>query len=401
VTTRPDAPTGRGRLGVVMLLGWNGLGGTQRQALKLSTRLQPLGVHPIVMTMRDAGLAGVDRVDGVDVHRVGRAPAARLRPLAFLGGFLGWALRQRRAFEVVHAHNLPAALTAALLRPLLRAPVVVKLPNAVGIEQFGRRRLGRLRWRVLRDQIDRFVAVNAEIEGRLLAMGVAAGRIVRIPNGVEAPAGLSGAEAAGVRRTLGVNPHAPVVVYLGRLIPDKGLAWLLRAWADVVPAEPASHLLIVGDGPDGARLRDLADRLGIAASVSFLGHRTDVAALLGIADVLVHPSRSEGMSNAVLEGMSHGLAIVASDVPGNRALVEPGREGLLVPYEDGPGLTAALLALLGDADLRRRLGREAAAVSASTFSLDAVATAYHALYQDLIARPGPAVEPATASSVAR
>jgi glycosyltransferase involved in cell wall biosynthesis len=107
------------------------------------------------------------------------------------------------------------------------------------------------------------------------------------------------------------------------------------------------------------------------------------------------------MSNAVLEGMSHGLAILASDVPGNRALVEPGREGLLVPYEDGPGLTAALLALLGDADLRRRLGREAAAVSASTFSLDAVATAYRALYQDLIGRPGPAVEPATASSVAR
>jgi glycosyltransferase involved in cell wall biosynthesis len=398
---RPAAPTREGSLGVVMLLGWNGLGGTQRQALKLSAHLRPRGVHPIVLTRRYADLAGGERVDGIDVHRVGRAPAACLRPLAFLGGFLGWALRHRRAFQVVHAHNLPAALTAALLRPLLGAPVVVKLPNAVGIEQFGRRRLGSLRWRVLREQIDRFVAVNAEIEARLLAMGVAAGRIARIPNGVEAPAGRSAAEAAALRQALGVDPHARVAVYLGRLIPDKGLAWLLRAWADVVPAEPESHLLIVGDGPDGARLRDLADRLGITDSVSFLGHRTDVAALLGIADVLVHPSRSEGMSNAVLEGMSHGLAIVASDVPGNRALVEPGREGLLVPYEDGPALTAALRALLGDADLRHRLGREAAAVSASTFSLDAVATAYHDLYHDLIARPRQAVQPAAASSVAR
>lgn len=372
-----------------MLLGWNGLGGTQRQALRLSANLRSLGVNPVVLTMRHADLSRNETIDGIDVHRVGCFPTGRLRPLAFLGGSLLWMLRHRHVFQVIHAHNLPAALTAALLRPLLRKPVVVKLPNAVGVEQFSRRRFGVLRWLILRRYITRFAALNAEIEQRLTDKGIPAQRIVRIPNGVESSNGHPSRDTAAMRRALGLEPDARVVIYLGRLIPEKGIAWLLEVWREVVREEPTSHLLIVGDGPDGERLRALADSLGLAEAVAFLGYQKAVDPLLAVAEILVLPSRSEGMSNALLEGMAHGLAVVATDVPGNRAVIEHAKDGLLVAYEDSRMLKEVLLRLVRDATLRMRLGREAAAKSASAFSIQAVANTYCGIYRDVVAERAP------------
>jgi glycosyltransferase involved in cell wall biosynthesis len=383
VTARPDRP--RAALGVVMLLGWNGLGGTQRQALKLAAALRTLGAAPVVVSRWQHGLARHETIERVAVHRIGRAPRDRFLALTFLVAFLAWIVRHRRAFHVVHAHNLPAALTAALLQPLLRLPVIVKLPNAIGIEAFRRRWLGALRWIVLRRCVDRFVAVNAEIEQRLSEQGVPRPRIVRIPNGVAPASDPEPSELAVLRRTLGLAADTRVVVYVGRLVPDKGLSWLLEAWKDVAAAEPRGRLLVVGDGPDAPRLRALADRLAVMASVSFLGSRDDVDRLLAVADVLTLPSRSEGMSNALLEGMASGLAVVASDVPGNRAVIDHGRDGLLVAPGDPARLAAALLDLVRDGALRARLGREAAAKARSAFSIDAVAQLYDGLYRELVA----------------
>jgi glycosyltransferase involved in cell wall biosynthesis len=380
-----------------MLLGWNGLGGTQLQTLTLATELRSVGVDPVVITRRYAGLSRHELLQGIPVHRVGRFPTDRLRAVSFLFGALVWLLRHRHTFHVIHAHNLPAALTAALLRPLVRAPIIVKLPNAIGVEAFRGRRMGALRWFILRRGISRFVALNREIEARLLGVGIDASCIARIPNGVALGNGRPGVETAEARRSLGLAPDAPVAIYVGRLVPDKGVAWLLEAWSDVVRDHPAAQLLIAGDGPDGERLRGIVDRLGLGPRVSFLGHRADVDALLGMADVLVLPSRSEGMSNALLEGMAHGLAVVASDVPGNREVVEHERDGLLVPYDDRDALAGALQGLLADGLRCRRLGREAARKAASTFSIGAVATAYHDIYRALLTeRPaspagGPAV----------
>jgi glycosyltransferase involved in cell wall biosynthesis len=373
-----------GSLGVAMLLGWNGVGGAQRQALRLSAELRLLGVEPFVITRLGSGLPPHENVDGVHVYRVGRARPGVGLSLTFLGGALLWMLRHRRAFDVVHAHNLPMALTAALLRPLVRKPLIVKLPNAVSIDGFARRRLGTLRWVVLRRHVARWVALNEEIERRLTGRGIPARRIVRIPNGVDTPDGPT-VGGASRRVDLGVKPDTRIGLYLGRLVPDKGVAWLLEAWQDVVRQDAGCHLLVVGDGPDEPRLQALSHQLGLTGAVSFLGYRSDVERFLSIADFLVLPSRSEGMSNAVLEGMAHGLAVVATDVPGNRAVVADGRDGILVAHGDRRALTGALLGLASDPVLRDRLGRAAARKAQSTFSMSAIAAAYDRLYRQVAA----------------
>jgi glycosyltransferase involved in cell wall biosynthesis len=231
--------------------------------------------------------------------------------------------------------------------------------------------------------VHRFVALTPEVERGLMAKGVRADRIVTIPNGVETSNGHQLPEPGTAKRMFGLRPQTRTVLYLGRLVADKGIAWLLEAWADLLPDHPECRLLVVGDGPEGERLQALSRQLGLISAVRFLGHRHDVEAVLSIGDILVLPSRSEGMSNALLEAMSRGLAVIATDVPGNRAVVDHDRDGLLVPHGDRGALRQALGALLADEPRRRALGRRAAAKMASTFSIEAVARAYDRLYRDL------------------
>jgi glycosyltransferase involved in cell wall biosynthesis len=153
------------------------------------------------------------------------------------------------------------------------------------------------------------------------------------------------------------------VVYAGRLAREKGPDVLLEAWPAV---SPAAHLLIVGDGEDRAALQTQNRR-----GVQFLGAVTDTAPYLRAADVGVLPSRSEGLSVALLEGMSCGLPMVATAVGGTADALEDERTGLLVPPEDPPALAAALRRALGPEGAV--LGKNARDRVLRSYSIDAVA----------------------------
>jgi L-malate glycosyltransferase len=174
-----------------------------------------------------------------------------------------------------------------------------------------------------------------------------------------------------------------VVLYVGRLEPVKGVSRLLAAWS-AAPRDKDLALLIVGDGPLRGDLERQAAASGIGASVRFLGSHADVRPFYEIADVFALPSESEGFSNALLEAMAAGLPVVASDVGGNRDVVEHGVDGLLVEWE--PPATAGRLVtlLLDDAEQRRRLG-EAARQRARAFSISTTAERHRELYESLLA----------------
>jgi glycosyltransferase involved in cell wall biosynthesis len=368
-----------------MLLGWNGVGGTQRQALKLARELQSLHVDVRILTVRETGLARREDVEQVAVDRVGWAASGTAAALSFLCGSFLWLLRRRNPRAILHAHTLPAALAAAVIRLVVEVPVIVKLPNAVTIDDFGGRRLGGLRWSLLRRQVSCFVALNESIARKLAERGVDPRRVAVIPNGVELPpcAIHDGVSRRTVRSALGLPRDAQIVLYLGRLVSDKGVDWLLDAWREVASRDSRHRLLIVGDGPDRDRLERLAACLGISDTVRFAGNQADVEPFLCAAEILVLPSRSEGMSNAVLEAMAHGLAVIATDVPGNRAVITAGLDGLLVPYGEPRRLCRCLLELLADPAVRTRLGTAARATVDARFAIRAVAGQYDRLYRGL------------------
>jgi glycosyltransferase involved in cell wall biosynthesis len=160
-----------------------------------------------------------------------------------------------------------------------------------------------------------------------------------------------------------------------------------------MPRRETAVLLIVGDGPLRGELEREAAACGLGRSVRFVGSQPDVTSFYLGADVFVLPSLTEGLSNALLEAMAAGLPVVASDVRGNREVVEDGVSGFLVDWADADAAARRVARLLEDAVLRRRLGT-AARRRADCFSIAVVGERYCRLYQT-VTSPGLAVRQAS------
>lgn len=369
-------------------------GGYQNQALRLARELARRPVEVQVVTAHRNGLTAQELYDGIHIHRIRAGGRGHLAACIYLVAAFCWMARHRRRFDVIHAMRLSSGLVAGLIGAVLRKPVVCKLTGGEEVhgKRLGHGLLGRLKLACLRRTVDRYVALTAEIERALRDLGLPERRIVRIANGIElgnegpspAPPRLLASPALGLPWN---GDGHPVAIYVGRLIASKGLDWLLDAWTEVARREPLARLLVVGDGPERPMLEARCTRLGLRDVVHFTGARSDVGRLLAVSDVFVLPSRHEGMSNALLEAMAAGLPVVVSDDGrgGNRAIVEDGRQGYVVPVEDRATLAAALAALLGDPVARRVMGARARRTVEARFAIAAVADRYCALYRDLLA----------------
>jgi len=154
--------------------------------------------------------------------------------------------------------------------------------------------------------------------------------------------------AEALRVALGVEPEAQVAIAVGRLSIDKGHDVLIAAAEKLARSHPRLLVLIVGEGEERGRLEAMISAAGMTSHVRLLGHRSDVPSLLGLADVSVLPSRSEGTPFALLEAMAHGLPVVAAQFGGADELIEHGRTGLLTAVDDASALSAALARALDD-----------------------------------------------------
>jgi glycosyltransferase involved in cell wall biosynthesis len=183
--------------------------------------------------------------------------------------------------------------------------------------------------------------------------------------------------------------HAsPVVVSAGRLVPRKGMARLIRAFAPVAERHPEWHLRIYGTGPLEDNLRGRIETLGVGAQVHLMGHTDDLPAAFDEAAVFASGSSAEGFPMVMLEALSKGLPIVGTDCPrGPSDIIRHGHNGLLVPNRDVDALSEALETVVADEDLRRAMGAEALA-DAEQYLPDQVAARWTALFHELASTTG-------------
>lgn len=282
--------------------------------------------------------------------------------------------------DVVHAHGYKADIYAFLaLRQsglALVSTCHTWYDNDLLVSLYGKADRFVLR------KFARVVAVSDEVKQRLLKAGVNSSRICLVENGIDlhpfddvAPSlrempGLSGALLVGL---------------VGRLSREKGVDIFLRAAASVSKEFPAVRFVVVGEGPDRDKLESLIDELGTRGSVDMLGRRDDMASVYASLDVMVSSSRQEGLPMAMLEGMASRLPLVATSVGEVPAVVVDGRTGLLVEPEKVVDLAAAILTLLRDAGLRKRLGDAARQMVEARFSAERMATDYLRVYEAAIA----------------
>lgn len=216
-------------------------------------------------------------------------------------------------------------------------------------------------------------------------IGVPTARIDVVPNGVEAER-FAGGDRNAARVQLGIGDDRIVVALVGRISEQKGQEEFIRAAAIVRAQFPAALFLIVGSADEPNRLaaaRGLADELGLADSVRFTGHLTDMPALYAALDILAAPSRWEGFGLMLVEAMAAGKPIVASRV-GAIPEVCGEETALLVPPGDPPALAGALLELLADPVRAQAMGR-AGVARAGEFSWTRSGALLDGLYQRLLA----------------
>lgn len=249
----------------------------------------------------------------------------------FQGSFVA-ALHSRR-------HRLPL-VTTGHLGSIAALPALTRAATNVYEQTIGR---------FVLSSSQRVIAVSDAAALHLRRLGAKEATTSVVPNGVDHLRFLPGEK----------RNEAPHVVFIGRLIQNKGPDDALAAFAAV--RTPGTHLTFVGDGPMRAHLEASAGRLGLRDSVRFAGHVADVSPIVRAADVLIRPSLTEGQSLAILEAMAAGVCVLASDIPANRELIDPGESGLLAGPGDTRDIARQLGMLLSDASLRNRLaarGRE-------------------------------------------
>lgn len=367
---------------VCLLIGQLGLGGTEKQLTLLAAGLRARGLRVSVLAMFDGGpYEGVLRAAGVPVLRLGfrrRAAGWWRMPYGNAVAFrrLVRLLRRGRP-DVLHAFLFHGYTTAAPAARLAGVPVVVAARRSLG--RFKRGRSLAQAAEAVATLLTDHVAANSAAVARDAARepGTRRGMISVIPNGLTADA-FARVPAARIDTPL------PVVLCVANLIGYKGHRHLLDAMAVLRDRGTPGTLLLAGDGPERAALRDQAARL--AVDVRLLGARRDVPALLARADVVALASVEEGMSNAVMEAMAAGRPIVATAVGGTPELLGgDGRRGILVPPGDPRALADGIGRVLGDPAAAARMAARARRWSRAHLSADAMVERHVELYTRLLA----------------
>lgn len=357
-----------------------GVGGTERQLVTLLRALDRRRWQPRIICFRKiGGFLGAVQETGVDPIEVPLG-ASLLRPqTAFSVARVAAELRACGA-SLVHCHDVYAALLGVPAARLLGIPVIAS-----------RRDLGHHVTRIQRPALNlafrsaTVVLTNAATVASQLERDekIRAGQIAIVPNGLDVRAFDEAARHLAAPAPLGDGGPTTVLTVARMTYPAKGHDDILRA-AAMVRRRADVRFVLVGDGPRETALRKLTGELGLDGAVVFLGRRDDVPALLTRADVVCHPSRMEGLPNAVMEAMAAARPIVATAVGGTPELVQHGKHGLLVPPERPEELAAAILELVADPARGARLGAAARARVEESFGVDALVARIDRLYENLI-----------------
>ncbi len=346
---------------------------------KLIPRFEEAGFETLVLDIKSPGdwphgirrLAAFMRQRGVRIVHTNNTPGDRL-----MGQFAAMAARLP-VVNSFHAQASPPRWPETGLRGLPRYLVrqVTYLANRL----------------LIRTNIRRMVAVSNYVRDSYTdALWLSPDRMTVIHPGLEASwfqLPYNDESRQALRRSLGLGDAGPLLISVGRLESGKGQQYWLPVMADIRRDWPNACLLLVGEGPDRAAIEAAIERLGLGNGVKLLGQRSDVPALLDLADVYVSASLSEGFGLAVLEAMAVGRPAVVHYLPAQAEFIQDGVTGFMVRSLNSDAFGAALRRLLTEPGLMRKMG-DAAKEAAKTFTAERSAEGLEAIYEDILKRRG-------------
>ncbi|HXE57721.1 MAG TPA: glycosyltransferase family 4 protein [Gemmatimonadales bacterium] len=356
-------------LRVMQVLHQGGGAGSVTSTLHLSLGLQRAGVQVRFVCPPDSEVEAAARAAGLEVHPLRLLPRARLANAAALAEWLA-----RHPVDLVNSQSARdrEALTWLALTRRLPVPFVAtrrQMPRTFWLENW---LAGRYAARV--------IAVSRPVAEALVRRGTPKEKIRVVHNGLVAARVdrvLAAGEVERWRRRIGWEPSRATLGIVSRL-KDQGV--VLRALAQV--AAPV-RLVLAGVAPGGP-LERLAARVPPRHAVVFLPFEPDVRPLYELLDLVLLPSRMEGLSQALLEAMALAKPVIASAHSGNLDLIRDGVDGRLVPPTDPAAWARAIEELLAESARARRLGEAARTTARETFSLERTVRGTLAVYQEVM-----------------
>lgn len=376
------------------------LGGLGRQAMLLSERLSEEGVAVFVIARRMKDMPPAVYSKTIKVHRawsikphIFTYERVELRniliSLSFCISCTTLLILRRKDYDLVHFHGatLPLFFTLPFLKCMGKKVIAKVAAAKIGTEAgslkgryYG---LGNFLIRFLHF-MDGFIATSGEINDGLLLDGFSSKKIYRIPNFIDLKqlSGPKDKNKALLKKNLGLEDK-PMVLFTGRFISRKGINYLLEAWKQVVNRFSHVSLVLLGDGPLLADMKEMSLELNIEDSVKFCGQVSNVEKYLYAADIYALPSLQEGMPNALLEAMSCGLPSVATRIGGVVDIIKDGKNGILVDPGNTDEIACALVKLLENKKSANSLGFEALQTIQEDYSLDKIVKRYVELYNTI------------------
>lgn len=365
-----------------------GGGGAESQIITIGNALQREGhVVKVMGPMAEEGPQILENeVEGLHTTRIPYPKIKLLGTIILHLRAVWWLLRNLDQYDVVHAHIAHYFIATVVMAAKLKGkPIYVKItgyhelsegflvrgPASVGVKV--------MRW--IYHRVNGFHAISQEIASRLEETGYPKDKIYLLPNAVDDRR--FNPSSRGLKQ-----PPLPVaiegrrvMIFVGRLVPEKALPVLLEAWSRSQDQRPEALLLLVGQGRQTNEIKDLAAKLELTDTVLFLGPRGDIPDLLSISDMMVLPSYEEGLSNTLLESMAAGLPCLVTRISGNEDFIEHEKNGWLVPPGSVEALTDALItAFNSDESTLRRYGDHARETILKRCGVDYVKTRLLSMY---------------------
>jgi glycosyltransferase involved in cell wall biosynthesis len=350
------------------------------------------GATQVAIALVNAAHAGTSMTPLLVLRRKRHTPAVRIDELQQVGVPLelvaGWShlatifglIQVCRKFrpDILVAHGFSEHLWGRYAGLLANVPHLVQVEHNTQ-ERYSTWRLLQSRW--LAKRTDRIVGCSEGVRQALLAQGLPADRVVAIANGIRV-------EPFAHADTIQFAARKPDIVMVARLSKQKDHATLLHAVALLAARGLTPKLQLAGGGkPVHLRpLEQLAQSLGIQNQVTFLGVIRNVPELLMHSQICVLSTHHEGMPLALIEGMAAGCAVIGSDVPGVREIIQDGVDGVLVTAKNASALADTLERLLRDPDFAQTLGQAGREKALRQFSREQMHQGYEKLFMELAGR---------------
>jgi glycosyltransferase involved in cell wall biosynthesis len=356
------------------------MGGGQEFTLNLFKHIDKTKFNPIACVIENSGIIGKEMESlGFEVIILGfkRQPIKTILALI--------KIIKEKKIDIINGASYHPSLYSRIAGLIAKVPVVISHEHGLyNKKRFHRVILNRL----LSHFTDHFIAVSDAMANQLLNWySYPKNKVSTIHNGVDTVRFAPATSKARAKSLLGLAQNQLVIGMICRLDPDKGHRFFFEAIKTLHKKYNVQWLVVGHAGGNHSHyekeIKNYAEKLGLVNVIQFLGYRRDTPELLAAFDIFALPSLREGFPVAILEAMSSGCAVVASDFPANLELISDGKNGFITPMEDSLALENKIELLMSNKNLRKKFGRAARKNVKENFSLRKNIKEIERLYEKL------------------